>query len=80
MRNNKFCTCSAIFSYNLNELDIKFPFATLFGGRKHRDTFNFFSQSELAIWCGPQDSEGKYTYICHIKRIEINAKKNVHSF
>ena len=42
---------------------------------QHRDKFSFFSESELAIGCGPQDSEGKFTYICHFKIIEINARK-----
>ena len=48
----------------------KFPFATLFGGRKHRDKFNFFAKAELE--CGPQDSVGKFTYICHFKRVDGN--------
>ena len=59
------------FLYNLYVHDGKFPFATLFEGRKHRDKFNFFSESDLAIGCGPQ----KFTYICHFKRIEINTNK-----
>ena len=33
------------FLYNLYEHNFKFPFATLFEGRKHRDKFNFFSES-----------------------------------
>ena len=63
------------FLYNLNEHDVYFPSAKLFGGREHRVKFNLFSESEVAIECSPQDSVGKFTYICHIKTIEINAKK-----
>ena len=48
----------------------KYIFATLFGGRKHRDKFNFFAKAELE--CGPQDSGGKFTYICHFKRVDGN--------
>ena len=61
------------FLYNLYEHNVKFPFATLFGGRKHRGKFNFFSESELG--CGPQDSVGTFPYICQFKRAEIKAKK-----
>ena len=60
------------FLQNLYEHDIKFPFATLFGGRKHRNKFNFFSESELG--CGPQDPVGKFTCICHFKRNERKAR------
>ena len=36
------------FSYNLYEHHRKkFPFVTLFGGRKHKDKFNFFADSNL---------------------------------
>ena len=51
---------------------IFFFLATLFWGRKHRDKFNFFSESELG--CGPQDSTGKFTYICYFKRVETTRK------
>ena len=51
---------------------IFFFFATLFWGRKHRDKFNFFSDSKLG--CGPQDSIGKFTYICYFKRVEKTRK------
>ena len=61
------------FLSNLYEHDAKFHFATLFGGREHTEKFNFFSESELG--CGPEDSVGKFTYICHFKRVEIGAKK-----
>ena len=61
------------FSLRLYEHDVKFPFARLFGGCKNRDKFNFFSTSKLG--CGPQDSVGKFTYICHFKRVEVKAKK-----
>ena len=47
------------FNYDLYEHDVKFPLATLFGGRKHRSKFNFFSESELG--CVPQDSLRKFT-------------------
>ena len=33
----------------------------------------FLSESELG--CGPQDSVGQFTHICHYKRVEIKAKK-----
>ena len=46
---------------------------TLFGGRRHKNQFNFFSETELG--CGPQDSVRKFTYICHVKTVGINAKK-----
>ena len=61
------------FLYNLYEHDVKFPLATLFGGHKHRDKFNFFSESELG-WV-PQDSIGKFTYICHFKKVELKEEK-----
>ena len=48
------------FLQNLYECDVKFPFATLFGGRKHRNQVNYFSESELE--CGPQDPVG-YIYL-----------------
>ena len=57
----------------LYEHDVKFQFATLFGGRKHRNQVNFFSESEFG--CGPQEPVGKFTYICHFKRDERNARK-----
>ena len=41
------------FRYNLYDHDVKFPFVTLFGGRKHWDEFIFFSASELG--CRSQD-------------------------
>ena len=45
----------------------------MFGGRRHKNQFNFFYESELG--CAPQDSVGKLTYICHFKTVEINGKK-----
>ena len=62
------------FPQNLYEHDVKFPFATVFGGRKHRNQFNFFSESEIG--CGPQDPVLKFTYICHFKRDERKARKS----
>ena len=51
-KNNKFCTSSALFFTTCTNTTVKkFSFATLFGGRKHRDNFNFFADSELG--CGP---------------------------
>ena len=61
------------FLQNLYEHDVKFPFATLFAGRKHTNQFDFFSESELG--CGRQDSIGKFTYICYFKRDERKARK-----
>ena len=62
------------FLYNLYEHDRKFPFTTLFGGRKHRDKFNFLSESELG--CGPQDSLGSSPIFAILKELkEINTKK-----
>ena len=58
---------------NLYEHNLKFPFATLFGGRKHRNLFDFFSESELG--CGPHDPVGKFTNICHFKRDKRKARK-----
>ena len=58
---------------NLYEHDVKFPFATLFGGRKHRNLFDFFPESELG--CGPHDPVGKFTNICHFKRDKRKARK-----
>ena len=58
---------------NLYEHNLKFPFATLFGGRKHRNLFDFFSESELG--CGPHDPVGKFTNIYHFKRDERKARK-----
>ena len=37
--------------------------------------FNLFSESELG--CGPQDSLGKFTYICHFKRVDGNKCEKV---
>ena len=53
---------------NLYEHDVKFPFATLFGGHKYRNLFDFFPESELG--CGSHDPVGKFTNICHFKRDE----------
>jgi len=76
MKNNKsVLQVQCAFLYNLYEHDRKFPFATLFGGRKHRDKFNFFADSELG--CGPQDSVGKFAYICHFKRVDGNKLEKV---
>ena len=76
------------FLQNLYEHDVKFPFTTLFGGRKHRNQFDFFCESELG--CGRQDPIGKFTYICYFERDErkarkfflkqTNKQKNTHSF
>ena len=38
------------FLYNLYENNGKFPFATLFEGRKHRDKFNFFPESLFILF------------------------------
>ena len=79
MKNNTFCTCSRV--YNLYGHDVKFPFATLFGRRKHWDEFIFFSASELG--CRPQDFVGKVQLYLPFKRVEVNAKKflkSAHSF
>ena len=73
MKNNKLCTCSALFFKNLYKPNVKFPFVTLFGGRRHKNQFNFFSETELG--CGPQYSVRKFTYICHFKTAGINEKK-----
>ena len=49
-KNNKFCKSSALFFYNLCEHHRKkFPFATLFGGRKHTDKFSFFAHPNLGV-------------------------------
>ena len=53
----------------------KMPFATMFGGRKHRSKFNFLSESELGYV--PQDSVGKFTFICHTKRGDGNKRGKV---
>ena len=64
------------FLYNLYEHHRqKISFATLFGGRKHRDKFNFFAESELG--CGSQNSLGKFTYICDFKRVYGNSREKV---
>ena len=57
------------------EHDRKVPLATMFGGRKHRNKFNFLSEFEL--WCGPQDSVGKFNFICHFKRVGVNKRGKV---
>ena len=66
--------CSALFFTTRVNTTLNFllPFA-FWPGRKHRDKFNFFSESELG--CGPEDSVGKFTYICHFMRVKIKAKK-----
>ena len=46
----------------------------MFGGRKHRNKFNFLSESELG--CGPQDSIGNFTFIAILRELtEMNAEK-----
>ena len=73
-KKNKFCKSSALFC-NLYGHDRKFPFVPLFGGRKHRGNFNFFSESELG--CGPQDSVGKFSYTFYFKRVDGNKREKV---
>ena len=66
------------FLYNLQyeQHPKKFPFATLFGGHKHRDKFNFFAESERG--CGPQDPVWR---VDRNKREKVKKKtKNAHSF
>ena len=48
----------------------RFSLQTVRTGRKHGDKFNFFAKAELE--CAPQDSGGKFTYICHFKRVDGN--------
>ena len=72
MKNNKFCTYSALFVTTCTKRTLNFLLQRCFED-KHRGKFNFFPESELG--CGPQDSIGKFTYICHLERDEINAKK-----
>ena len=63
------------FSQNLYEHDVKFPFATLFGGRKHRNQFNFFSESEIGR--GPQDPVLKFTILREMKEKRENLFKKI---
>ena len=73
---DKFCTSSALFfTINLYEHNRKkFPFTTLFWGRKHRDKFNFFADPNLdAVPKTPQGSSPIFASLRELK--EINSKK-----
>ena len=74
-KNNKFCTSSGLFFYNLYEHHRKkIRFATLFGGRKHRDKFNFFADPNLdAVPKTPQGSSPIFAILRELT--EINSKK-----
>ena len=72
MKNNKFFMCGALFVTTCTKRTLNFLLQRCFED-KHRGKFNFFPESELG--CGPQDFIGKFTYICHLERDEINAKK-----
>ena len=72
LKNNKFFTCSALFVTTCTNTKLNFLLQRCFED-KHRGKFNFFPESELG--CGPQDFIGKFTFICHLERDEINAKK-----
>ena len=61
------------FLYNPQEHDRKFSFAALFGAEEVNTGTN---KSEFG--CGPQDCvAGKFTYICHFKRVDRNKRKKV---
>ena len=71
----------ARFLYNLYENDHKFLFMPLSGDENIRK-INLFSEFEVE--CRPQDSVGKFTYICNFERVDGNKldkvrKKNAHS-
>ena len=63
------------FFYNLYEHHRKkIRFATLFGGRKHRDKFNFFADPNLgAVPKTPQGSSPIFAILRELT--EINSKK-----
>ena len=74
MKKDKILHVPRAFLYNLYEHDRKFPFATLFGGRKHRDKFNFFSESEIG--CGSKTPLASSPLFAILRELtQINAKK-----
>ena len=73
MKNNKFCTCSALFFTTCTNKTLNFLLQRCLEDVNTQEQIQFFSESKLG--CGPQDPVGKFTYICHFKRVEIKAKK-----
>ena len=70
MKNNKFCTSSALFFTTCTNTTVKFLL------QQCLNKINF-------LGCGPQDSVGKLNFICHFKSVDGNKrgkvkKKNAH--
>ena len=78
MKNNKFCRSSALYFTTCTNTTVNFLLRRCLEnelGRKNRDKFNFFSESEIG--CSPQDSVGRFTFICHFKRVDGNKREKV---
>ena len=60
------------FLYNLFEHHCKFPFVTLFGGRKYRDKFNSLSLNLDAV---PKSHSSSPIFAILRELTEINGKK-----
>ena len=78
MKNNKFCRSSALYFTTCTNTTVNFLLRRCLEnelGRKHRDKFNFFSESEIG--CSPQDSVGRFTFIFHFKRVDGNKREKV---
>ena len=60
------------FLYNLYENNHKFPSVTMFRAEEVNTGTN-----ESEFGCDPQDSVGKFTYICQFKRVDGNKRKKV---
>ena len=73
MKNNKFCTYSPLLFKTCTNTMLNFLLRRCLDGRKHRNLFDFFPESELG--CGPHDPIGKFTNIFHFKRDKRKARK-----
>ena len=64
MKNNKFCTSSALFFTTGTKTTVKFLL------QQCLNKINF-------LGCGPQDSVGKFNFICHFKRVDGNKREKL---
>ena len=72
MKKHQILHVQRAFLDNLYEHHCKFPFATLFGGRKHRDKFDFLSPNLGAV---PKTHSSSRIFAILRELTEINAKK-----
>ena len=69
MKNNKLYTSSTLFFTTCRNSTVNF---LLFRAEEVNTGTN-----ESEFGCGPQDSVGKFTYICQFKRVDGNKRKKV---